>query len=97
MRRPFHSLARGEAIPIPNITAETVAKAFLAHWVSRYGVPETITTDQGRQFESHLWRDFMSLLGTSLIRTSAYHPATNGMVGRFHRQLKASLADHSHR
>ncbi|KAL7641867.1 UNVERIFIED_CONTAM: hypothetical protein RMT77_007741 [Armadillidium vulgare] len=83
-----------EAIPIPNITAETVAKAFLVHWVSRFGVTETITTDQGRQFESHLWRDFMSLLGTSRIRTSAYHPAANGMVERFHRQLKASLAAH---
>ncbi|KAL7639599.1 UNVERIFIED_CONTAM: hypothetical protein RMT77_010100 [Armadillidium vulgare] len=83
-----------EAILIPNITAETVAKAFLAHWVSRFGVPETITTDQGRQFESYLWRDFMSLLGTSRIRTSAYHPAANGMVERFHRQPKASLAAH---
>ncbi|KAL7640064.1 UNVERIFIED_CONTAM: hypothetical protein RMT77_009478 [Armadillidium vulgare] len=83
-----------EAIPIPNITAEAVAKAFLAHWVSRFGVPETITTDQGRQFESHLWSDFMSFLGTSRIRTSVYHPAANGMVERFHRQLKASLAAH---
>ena len=36
----------------------------------------------------------MSLLGTSRIRTSAYHPAANGMVERFHRQLKASLAAH---
>ncbi|KAL7638470.1 UNVERIFIED_CONTAM: hypothetical protein RMT77_011040 [Armadillidium vulgare] len=34
----------------------------------------------------------MSLLGTSCIRTSAYHPAANGIVERFHRQLKASLA-----
>src|SRR6201990_3600003 len=36
----------------------------------------------------------MSLLGTSRIRTSAYHPSANGMVERFHRQLKASLAAH---
>src|SRR6201990_3294413 len=86
-----------EAIPIPSITAETIAKAFLTHWVSRFGVPERITTDQGRQFEPHLWRDFMSLLGTTRIRTSASHPAANGMVERFHRQLKASLAAHPRR
>ena len=30
-------------------------------------------------------------LGTSLHRTSAYHPQSNGMVERLHRQLKASL------
>src|SRR6201990_2373597 len=39
----------------------------------------------------------MSLLGTTRIRTSAYHPAANGMVERFHRQLKASLVSHPRR
>ncbi|BHF78006.1 hypothetical protein SprV_0602111600 [Sparganum proliferum] len=29
--------------------------------------------------------------GCTRIRTTAYHPAANGTVGRFHRQLKASL------
>ena len=33
----------------------------------------------------------MKLLGIHRIRTTAYHPSSNGLVGRFHRQLKASL------
>ena len=33
----------------------------------------------------------MTLLGSKRVRTTAYHPQTNGMVERFHRQLKAAL------
>ncbi|BHF61005.1 hypothetical protein SprV_0100397500 [Sparganum proliferum] len=54
-------------------------------------VPVTVTTDRGSQFESTLFRDLTSLLGTNGIRTTAYHPQANGLVERFHRQLKTSL------
>ena len=83
-----------EAVPLVDMTADTVARAFVASWVSRLGVPSTITTDRGRQFESHLWVKLMRLLGTNRIRTTAYHPCANGLVERFHRQLKAALRAH---
>lgn len=80
-----------EAIPLTSITADAVSRAFLNGWISRFGVPSTIVTDRGRQFESILWNTLMSLLGSKRARTTAYHPQTNGMVERFHRQLKAAL------
>ena len=80
-----------EAIPLTSITAEVVAQTFLTGWISRFGVPSTIVTDRGRQFESQLWTNLMSLLGSKRSRTTSYHPQTNGMVERFHRQLKAAL------
>lgn len=76
---------------MPNITAETVAHTFMLGWIARFGTPSTITTDRGGQFESGLWQQLMQLLGSHRIRTTAYHPCANGMVERFHRQLKAAL------
>jgi len=38
-----------------------------------------------------LWRELTQLLGTTRCRTTAYHPCTNGLIERFHHQLKASL------
>nr|VZI15764.1 unnamed protein product [Spirometra erinaceieuropaei] len=80
-----------EAIPLPDIAAPTAVKAFLSRWVTIFGAPSTITTDRGAQFESNLFQSLLFFLGCTRIRTTAYHPAANGMVERFHRQLKASL------
>ena len=80
-----------EAIPLSDITADTVAKAFVGGWISRFGVPSTVVTDRGGQFESDLWKELSQLLGTTRCRTTAYHPCANGLIERFHRQLKASL------
>ena len=80
-----------EAIPMRTTTAEACADTFALHWVARYGVPHTITTDRGAQFTSAVWKCLCSKLGAKHILTTAYHPQSNGMVERFHRQLKQSL------
>lgn len=84
-----------EAIPIPDITATTVASAFVSSWVARFGIPAKVTSDRGAQFTSALWKALSTLLGTQLITTTSYHPAANGAVERFHRHLKASLTAHN--
>ncbi|BHF80747.1 hypothetical protein SprV_0702387700 [Sparganum proliferum] len=80
-----------EAIPLPNVQAETIVKAFVSRWVAIFGAPSMITTDRGAQFESTLFQTLLNFLGCTRIRTTAYHPAANGMVERFHRQLKSAL------
>ena len=80
-----------EAAPIPDITAETVLQAFMAIWVARYGVPQTVTSDRGVQFSSTVWRMAMQHLGIGVSSTTSYHPQSNRLVERFHWTLKDAL------
>lgn len=83
-----------EAAPIDNISAETLASAFVTTWVSRFGCPLHITTDRGRQFESDLFTQLTKFCGIVHHKTTSYHPASNGMIERWHRSLKAALMCH---
>jgi transposase-like protein len=84
-----------EALPLSEITAEAVAKAFVSVWVARFGCPQQITTDQGRQFEARLFKTLTSITGSFLPSTTAWHPASNGLIEGLHRQLKAALKCHA--
>lgn len=83
-----------EAVPTDNISAETLAIAFTSTWIARFGCPLHITTDRGRQFESDLFAQLAKFCGYIHHKTTSYHPASNGMIERWHRTLKAALMCH---
>ncbi len=80
-----------EAIPLPSTTTDSCATALVRGWVSRFGVPAQITSDREPQFASAVWAAFCKQMGIKHMMTTAYHPQSNGMVERFHRQLKEAL------
>ncbi|GFT32159.1 retrovirus-related Pol polyprotein from transposon 17.6 [Trichonephila clavipes] len=63
-----------EAIPIPEITAEIVGRAFYEKWICRFGVPAKLVTYQGRQFEAELFRSIAAICGAKVAHTTSYHP-----------------------
>jgi hypothetical protein len=80
-----------EVVPLAATSAADCAAAVAKEWVARFGVPDAVTSDRGAQFTSTFWATFCGLLGIQHHPTTAYHPQANGMVERFHRQLKNSL------
>ena len=79
------------AVPLADMTADSVANALVQHWISHYGCPVTITSNQGTQFESALFEALARLTGAHHVHTTPYHPQSNGMVERSHRTIKAAL------
>ncbi len=80
-----------EAVPIAYVTAATLAKTFFFTWVARFGYSNKVTTDQGCQFESALFRQLSDLCGITKLRTTAFHPSNNGLVERSHHPFKAAM------
>ena len=59
-----------EAYSLPDHTAQTVGDKLLTEFICRYGVPLFIHTDQGREFESHLFQYLCEVLGSNKTRTT---------------------------
>jgi len=76
-----------EALPPSEVMAEAVSKAFVSVWVSRTGSSHQITTDQDSQFKSRLVKTLGTIKGSTLSRTTAWHPASNDIIERIHRHL----------
>ena len=81
-----------EAIPLPDQRAETTADALLNHWICRFGCPHSIHTDQGRNFESDLFQQFLRRLEINKTRTTSFHPQSNAVIERMNRTLLNMLA-----
>lgn len=84
-----------EVYPLQSISADVVTHGLLDCWISRFGFPQTITSDRGAQFTSHLFKNFVKLFGIRHNFTTSWHPAANGLVERLHRHLKAAIMAHS--
>jgi len=83
-----------EAFPLSEITAEAVAKAFDSVWVASFDHPRKSQPTRAGNVLARLFKTLATIIGSSLTRTTAWHPASNGMIEGLHRPLKAALIYH---
>ena len=71
--------------------AKQYAQLYIDRIVSLHGIPKTIISDRGAQFIARFWEHFHAALGTQLLRSSAYHPQTDGQTERINQILEDML------
>lgn len=81
-----------EAFPVKTHTAQVVAEILIDQFISRFGAPAQLHSDQGPEFESRLISELCRLLNIDKTRTTAYHPQSDGQVERFNRTLLSMLS-----
>ncbi|CAI7846074.1 unnamed protein product [Closterium sp. NIES-53] len=78
---PTHTTAR----------TEETAQLFLKHIISQHGIPTTLISDRDPKFTSKFWKELMSLMGTRLAKSSAYHPKSDGRTERLNQIVEQLL------
>ena len=59
-------------------TAKSVADAFFHNVIKLHGMPKSIVSNRDKVFTSSFWQHLFKLQGTTLARSSAYHPQSDG-------------------
>jgi hypothetical protein len=69
-----------EDIPIKIVTTSNMVDFVNEHIVYRFGIPQTITTDQGSQFTLGEFEEYANSLGIKLLNSSPYYAQANGQA-----------------
>ena len=80
-----------QAYVTQNQTARTTARELYNEYFSVFGFPQRLMSDQGTGFTSKVIAAMCSLLGIEKIRTTPYHPQSNGSAERVHQMLRRMI------
>ncbi|RMC13733.1 hypothetical protein DUI87_08815 [Hirundo rustica rustica] len=81
-----------EAFPSPRATAQVVVKKLLEEIIPRYGIPDSVDSDQGTHFTSKIIKHLADALGIRWEYHTPWHPQSSGQVERMNQTLKAQIS-----
>ena len=61
-----------DAIPIPNMTAQTIACTFAKHFITQHGCPLVSQTDQGTNFMAEIMKQVCKIFKIQPMTSTAY-------------------------
>ena len=67
-----HFTRYAQAYVTPNQTTPVVVRTLWEHFLTHYGWPSKILTDQGKSFENNLFRELCALAQVQKLRTTPY-------------------------
>ena len=73
------------------IDAPAVANVLIRLIIRHHGLPNSITSDRGRQFVAKFWREVCHRLGTTVKLSTSFHPQTDGQTERANQELEQYL------
>ena len=79
-----------EVVEMQTTTAEKTIQVMRGMFAA-YGLPEQVVSDNGSQFTSQEFADFMKRNGIKHIKSTPYHPSTNGLAERFVQTFKRAM------
>ena len=99
-----HATRYSAAIHIPSKKKEVIISAVLKVWISLFGPPKKILTDNGKEFSNDDYREMGEKLNTRIVNTAAESPWSNGinerhnavladMITKIMQDVKCSLKD----
>lgn len=80
-----------ELAALPEQNAQATVRAFMSRFVSTFGCPLEIHTDQGKNFQSDLFKAFCEVFEISTTRTTPYRPSSNGQCEVFNRTILSMI------
>jgi transposase InsO family protein len=69
-----------KAVPLKNMTHKEVIEFTTEYIIHRFGIPQTLTTDQGTSFTSGQVREFADSYKIMLLNSSPYYAHANGQT-----------------
>ena len=70
---------------LPDQMAEQDARSLVSEFIERFGCPPELHSEQGRNFESRVFKEVCDILNIVMTRTTPYHPKANGQMERTNR------------